>query len=300
MLEKIKSTIALLAGSLFILCAVGYLVVQLFSLNRNMNRVVSMDIPSIKTTLEKSAEKAESIKTDISGISDKINDYSDRTQSITQIEKDVGVIAKKITEEVATDLNRIEGESAQHVDAVRMLSEKIDTLSLQYVKFFRLAEDKITVSIPPKWIDALPQREGTIFSLGLSPSTSKLTNAQQAAVTQARVNLATLLESKTIRAMGRIIASAGKTPPQSIDDFSEQFRAQLTKAIDELLEESQVESYWVGPMGYVYALVSFPLDRGIEGTRFGMLVDTLKLMHQSITGSQMKDFERQLKVELLK
>lgn len=297
---KIKTIIQLLGGGILILGTLGYVASQFVSINSKLHQMVSSDIPKLTTTLEKNSEKSDNIKVTMDGITNRINSFVDQTESIKKIESDVGLLIKRIYDEVISEINQLEKESEQNLNEVKNLTQKVDNLSLQYVKFLKLSDDKITVSVPPKWIDELPKRNGTLYSIGVSPSATKLTKAQHDAEEQARSHLSTLFERKTIKAVGRIIEAAGKAPPKNVEDLSAQFREQLTKAINELLVDSQIESYWIDPAGYVYALVSFPLEQGIEGSKFGMLIETLKLMHKSITGVFMQDFERQLKVELLK
>ncbi|MCK5009732.1 MAG: hypothetical protein KAS98_04550, partial [Deltaproteobacteria bacterium] len=193
--------------------------------------------------------------------------------------RNIEILTEKINDELIPERKG----SEQNIEAIKILAQKIDKLSSQYVKFLKLAEDKIIVSIPPKWIDELPHRRGTIFALGISPQSNKLTIAQQRALKQARSNVAMMLQRKTFNAVRHAIESAGKPYPNSLKELTPEFKHQITEAINELLVDSQIESYWVDPNGYVYALVSLSIEKYLEGSKLGILIETLRLTKQSIT-----------------
>jgi hypothetical protein len=207
-------------------------------------------------------------------------------------------LTHRINEELMKDIDELGEESSQNTQAITGLSQKIDTLSRQYVNFLKLAEDKITVSIPPRWVDELPRREGSIFSVGVSPLTGKLNKAQQSAVEEALAGMTQMLERKTFSAVGYTIRAAGKEPPASFGELSPAFKKNVAEAIQELLADFQVENYWVDPAGYVYALISLPVKQGMENSQLGMLMETLQLTQLSITDALKKDFEKNLKLEL--
>jgi len=299
-LNKIKFIIKLTGGVAVIVGALWYLAGQFASIDAQLTQVVSIDIPKIKSTFEENSDKTEKIKTDMSNIAQRFNDLGDQAENVKKIEIDIGLLAGKIDDEVISEISKLESENKQNIEEVKVLAQKIDNLSKQYVKFLNLSKDKITVSIPPKWVDELPYRNGTIFTIGVSLSNNKLNKVQQSAVEQARFHMAIMLERKTINAIAYTIESAGKLPPNNFDELSEKFKEQITDAINELLFYSQVESYWVDPAGYVYALVSLPVKDIIDGSKFGVLVETLNLTHISITEALKQDFKKQLKVELLK
>ena len=100
--------------------------------------------------------------------------------------------------------------------------------------------------------------------------------------------------------MANTVRAADKTPPATFEELSKQLRQQITEAINELLLDFRVESYWIDPAGFVYSLISLPIEDRIEGSRFGMLIETLKLTHLSITEAMQQDFKDNLQVELLK
>ena len=282
-----------------VVLALWYLTEQFVSIETKLTQVVAADIPTIKETLGKNSERTDLIKADVNSITHKINDLETQGEAFNQIETNVDLITKKIDEELVAGMSQLEKESGQNTQEVKALSKKIDTLSRQYVKFLKLAEDKITVSIPPKWLDTLPYREGTVFSVGISPQTDKLPVAQQNAVTQALSNMARMLERKTISAVALTIRSAGKSPPTKFNELSKQFKEQMTDAINELMVDFRVESYWVDPAGFVYALISLPIEDRINDSQFGLLIETLKLTYLSVTEAVPDDFERNLQIELL-
>ena len=300
MSTKIK-TILQVAGSItFILAALGYLAYQFASIETKLNQVVKTDIPKLKNTLEKNADMTGTLQTDMHSLTQELNDLGDQVETVKNIETNVNLLSEKINEELIAGISQLEQESLQNIKEVQELAQKIDNLSRQYVKFLKLSEDKITVSIPPKWVDALPYREGTVFSVGISPSTKELQNSQKRAVEQALTTMTTLLERKTFNAVACTIRSAGKTPPTQFEELSEQFKGQITEAIHELLLDFRVESYWVDPAGYVYALISLPIEDRIKGSQFAMLIETLKLTQLSVTEALQQDFEKHLQIELLK
>ena len=300
MSTKIK-TILQVAGSItFILATLGYLAYQFASIETKLNQVVKADIPTLKNTLEKNADMTGTLQTDMHSLTQELNDLGDQVETVKNIETNVNLLSEKINEELIAGISQLEQESLQNIKEVQELAQKIDNLSRQYVKFLKLSEDKITVSIPPKWVDALPYREGTVFSVGISPSTKELQNSQKRAVEQALTTMTTLLERKTFNAVAYTIRSAGKTPPTQFEELSEQFKGQITEAIHELLLDFRVESYWVDPAGYVYALISLPIEDRIKGSQFAMLIETLKLTQLSVTEALQQDFEKHLQIELLK
>lgn len=300
MSNKIKFIIQLIGVISVILGVLWYLATQFSSIDIKLNQVISTDIPGIKSTLEKNSERTDEIKTDVDNLTLKITNLGDQAESISKIETNMDLLTQKINDEVISEINQLEKEREQNVKELKILSKKIDYLSRQYVKFLKLSKDKIIVSIPPKWVDELPYNSSIIYAVGISPSTSELDKAQQRAVEQARSNIAMMLERKTINAVGYVIKSAGKNPPRSLDELSKQFKEHLTEAINELLVDSRVESYWVDPSGFVYVLVSLPVEAIIEGSKLGILIETLRLTHLSITEVLMQDFKKQLKLELLK
>jgi len=210
----------------------------------------------------------------------------------------VGTIARRINEELMSQIEQLGRESKQGAEEAKKLSQKIDILSRQYVSFLKLAEDKITVSVPPRWVDEPPRRDGIIFSMGISTMTGKLTRAQQSAVEQAIASMSKMLERKTFSAVGYTIRSAGRKPPATFDELSPDFKKNIAAAISELLENFQIESYWVDPAGYVYALISLPLKEVMENSQLGMLLETLKITRLSITDALKDDFKKNLQLEL--
>jgi hypothetical protein len=270
----IKGMLKMLTGAAVILGSAGYLAYRLASLETKVEQAVDVDIPGMQGTLKDSALKTDKITTD------------------------VDMIARRINEELMGRIEQLGKESAQSAEKTKELSEKIDTLTSQYVRFLKLAEDKITVSIPPRWVDELPRRDGTIFSMGISTTTGKLSKAQQSAVEQAVASLSKMLERKTFAAVGYTIRSAGRKPPASFDQLSPEFKKNISGAIRELLDNFQVENYWVDPAGYVYALISLPLKEVMENSQLGMLMETLKLTQLSITDALKDDFKKNLQLEL--
>ena len=295
-----KFAIQMSGGIAVIVGMLWYLAGQFASIDVQLTQVVSKDIPKIKNDLESHYEKTEQIRTNMDNISRTFDTLGDQAENINKIEKSMDLLTDKIDDEIISEMNQLEMERKNNIKEVEMLSRKIDNLSRQYVKFLKLAKDKITVSIPPKWVDELPCRDGMIFNVGVSPSTKRINEAQQFAVKQARSHMTIVLKRKTINAIGSTIEAAGKLPPSAFDELSEQFKKQVNEAISELMIYSRIESYWVDPAGYIYALVSLPVKNIIEGSKFGVLIETLKLTHHSITEALTQDFKQQLKVELLK
>ncbi len=252
----------------------GYLAYRLASLETKVEQAVDVDIPGMQGTLKDSA-----LKTD-------------------KITADVDMMARRINDELMSQIEQLGKESKQGAEQTKVLSEKIDALSGQYVHFLKLAEDKIIVSVPPRWVDELPRRDGTIFSMGISTGAGKLGKAQKSAVEQAVAALSKMLERKTFAAVGYTIRSAGKKPPASFDELSPEFKKNIAGAIRELLDNYQVENYWVDPAGYVYALISLPLKEVMENSQLGMLMETLKLTQLSITDALKDDFKKNLQLEL--
>ncbi len=267
--SRIKGFFQVIGVVTVIISAIWYLTQQFNSIETKLNQVVASDIPQLRETLGKNAEKTDSIRVDINTITHKMDGLETRSAEFDRIEK-----------------------------TVDLLTKKIDNLSMQYVKFLKLAEDRITVSVPPKWLDSLPYREGTVFSVGISSQTGKLRTAQQNAVEQALSNMKKMLERKTISAVAFTIRSAGKSPPTSFEELSEQFREQMTNAINELMVDFRVESYWVDPAGFVYALISLPVEERIKDSQFGLLIETLKLTHLSVKEAVADDFKKNLQIEL--
>ncbi|MBW2222272.1 MAG: hypothetical protein JRF22_07045 [Deltaproteobacteria bacterium] len=192
--------IAVTVGMLW--CLAG----QFASIDVQLTQVVSKDIPKIKNDLESHYEKTEQIRTNIDNISLTFDTLGDQAESINKIEKSMDLLTDKIDDEIISEMNQLEMERKNNIKEVEMLSRKIDNLSRQYVKFLKLAKDKITVSIPPKWVDELPCRDGMIFNVGVvSPSTKRINEAQQLAVKQARSHMTIVLKRKTINAIGSTI-----------------------------------------------------------------------------------------------
>jgi hypothetical protein len=300
MSNKIKSILQVTGGIAVMVTALWYLAHQFASIETKLNQVVQGDIPKIQDTLEKNAEMTDVLQTDMHSLTQELNDLGDQVETIKQIETNMDLLTKKINEELIAGISQLEQESVHNTKEVQELAQKIDNLSRQYVKFLKLSEDKITVSIPPKWVDELPYRDGTVFSVGISPSTKELQRSQKRAVEQALTNMTTLLERKTFNAVAYTIRSAGKTPPTHFEELSQQFKGQITEAINELLLDFRVESYWVDPAGYVYTLISLPIEDRIKGSQFAMLIETLKLTQLSVTEALKQDFEKHLQIELLK
>jgi hypothetical protein len=292
--SKLKGVLQVIGTLAVIIIAIWYLTQQFSSIESKLNQVVAADIPTLKETLGKNAEKTDSIRTDVNTITYKINDLETQSVEFDKIETNVDLLTQKIDESIS----QLEQESGQNTKEVKVLSKKIDNLSRQYVKFLKLAEDKITVSIPPKWLDSLPYRKGTLFAVGISPQRGKLLTAQQNAVEQALANMEKMLERKTISAVSFTIRSAGKSPPTSFEELSDQFRTQMTNAINELMVDFRVESYWADPAGFVYALISLPIEDRIQDSQFGLLIETLKLTYLSVTEAATDDFEKNLQIEL--
>lgn len=292
--SKVKSVLQVISTLTVIIIAIWYLTQQFSSIESKLNQVVAADIPKLKETLGKNAERTDSIRDDVNTITYKINDLETQSVEFDKIETNVDLLTQKIDESIS----QLEQGSGQNTKEVKVLSKKIDNLSRQYVKFLKLAEDKITVSIPPKWLDSLPYRKGTLFAVGISPQTGKLLTAQQNAVEQALANMEKMLERKTISAVSFTIRSAGKSPPTSFEELSDQFREQMTNAINELMVDFRVESYWVDPAGFVYALISLPIEDRIQDSQFGLLIEALKLTYLSVTEAATDDFEKNLQIEL--
>lgn len=263
-----------LAGIAVALAIGGYLAYRLASLETKVEQAVDVDIPTMQGTLKESA-----LKTD-------------------KITADVGTMARRINDELMSQIEQLGKESKQGAEQTKALSEKIDALAGQYVHFLKLAEDKIIVSVPPRWVDELPRRDGTIFSMGISTGAGKLGKAQKSAVEQAVASLSKMLERKTFAAVGYTIRSAGRRPPAGFDELSPEFKKNISGAIRELLDNYQVESYWVDPAGYIYALISLPLQEVMENSQLGMLMETLKLTQLSITDALKDDFKKNLQMEL--
>jgi len=272
--STLKGTLKVLSGTVVIFGSVGYLAYRLASLEIAVERAVDIDIPTMQDTLNASA-----LKTD-------------------KITADVDTIARRINEELMKNLKQLSTESKRSAEETKALSQKVDMLTRQYVNFLKMAEDKIIVSVPPRWVDELPRRDGTIFSMGISTMTGKLDKGQQSAVEQALTSMSNMLERKTFAAVGYTIRSAGKKPPAHFDDLSPDFKKNIAGAISELLGNFQVENYWVDPAGYVYALISLPLKEVMENSQLGMLMETLKLTQLSITDALKDDFKKNLQLEL--
>lgn len=278
-LGKIKLIIQFIGGILLILAVLWYLTTQFSSIDLKLKQVVSTDIPTIKNELYKDSKATEKMKAGMDVLTRNIAAWEDQKESIKKIETDIDLLTKKINDELIPERKG----SEQNIEAIKILAHKIDKLSSQYVKFLKLAEDKIIVSIPPKWVDELPHRRGTIFALGIGPKSDKLTMAQQRAVEQARSNMSMMLQIKTFNAVRHTIESTGKPSPNSLKELSPEFKQQITEAVNELLVDSRIESCWVDPNGYVYALVSFPVEKYLEGSKLGILVETLRQTKLSIT-----------------
>ena len=279
MLSRIKLIIQFVGGIVLIILALWFLTTQFAFISSKIKHVVSTDIPIIKNRLDKNSKATEKMKTDMDNLTKNIAAWGDRKKSIKEIDTNIDLLTKKVNDKLLQ-----EGKgSEQNIETIKILAHKIEKLSKQYVRLLKLAEDKIIVSIPPKWIDELPHRRGTIFALGISPQSNKLTITQQRALKQARSNVAMMLQRKTFNAVRHAIESAGKPYPNSLKELTPEFKHQITEAINELLVDSHIESYWVDPNGYVYALVSLSIEKYLEGSKLGILIETLRLTKQSIT-----------------
>ena len=278
MSSKTKRIIQFIIGIVLILALLCYLAIQFASINTKLKQVVSTDIPIIKNRLKRGSTATEKMEADMDTLSENIASWGDYQESIKEIESNIAILTKKINDELIPERKG----NKQNVEAIKILSQKIDKLSKQYVRFLKLAEDKIVVSIPPKWVDELPHREGTIFAIGIGPKNNKLTTAQERASEQARSNMAMMLRSKTLDAVRHTIESAGKLPPNGLKELSPEFKQEINEVVDELLLDSQIESYWVDPNGHVYALVSLPIEKYLERSKLGTLIETLRLTKQSI------------------
>ncbi len=300
MSSKLKDIFKIIFLTMVIMVSLWYLIHQFATIEARLKQVVVKEIPSIKETLEENSKRSTMIKTAVSDLTHQLSSLEIQEDSVKKIREDLEHITQKIDEELVPGLAQLEQESGASTAEVKDLSQKIDILSKQYVKFLKLSEDKITVSIPPKWLDTLPSRKGTIFAIGISSKTPEIQKSQQRAVEQALSNMSMMLKRKTTNAVANTVRAAGKTPPATFEELSKQLRQQITEAINELLLDFRVESYWIDPAGFVYSLISLPIEDRIEGSRFGMLIETLKLTHLSITEAMQQDFKDNLQVELLK
>ena len=278
MSSKTKRIIQFIIGIVLILALLCYLAIQFASINTKLKQVVSTDIPIIKNRLKRGSTATEKMGADVKSLTGNIATWEDYKESIREIERNIEILTEKINDELIPERKG----NKQNVEVIKILSQKIDKLSKQYVRFLKLAEDKIVVSIPPKWVDELPHREGTIFAIGIGPKNNKLTTAQERASEQARSNMAMMLRSKTLDAVRHTIESAGKLPPNGLKELSPEFKQEINEVVDELLLDSQIESYWVDPNGHVYALVSLPIEKYLERSKLGTLIETLRLTKQSI------------------
>lgn len=283
MLGKMKRTIQFVVGLLIILAVLWYLTIQFASIQSKLRHVVSTDIPTIQNRLERSSTATEKMEANVQTLTETMAAWDDYNESIRDIEKRMDHLTQKINDAFMPES---EGRK-QNIETIKLLAQKIDQLSKQYVRFLKLAEDKIVVSIPPRWVDELPHRDGTMFAVGIGPKNSKLETAQDRAAKQARSNMAGMLHSKTLDAVRQTIESTGKPLPEGLNELSPGFKEEVNEAIDELLLDSTTESYWVDPNGHVYALVSLPLEPYVGRSKLGTLMDTLILTKQSITESLM-------------
>jgi len=281
MSSKTKRIIQFIVGIVLILAVLCYLAIQFASINTKLKQVVSTDIPIIKNRLKRGSTATEKMEADMDTLTGNIASWGDYKESIKEIKRNIDFLTKKINDELIPEMKG----KKQNVEVIKTLAQKIDKLSKQYVIFLKLAEDKIVVSIPPKWVDELPHREGTIFAIGIGPKNNKLTTAQERAGKQARSNMAMMLRSKTLDAVRNTIESAGKTSPNGLKELSPEFKQEINKAVDKFLLESQIESYWVDPNGHVYALVSLPIEKYLKRSNLGTLIETLRLTKQSFTGA---------------
>lgn len=283
MLINTKRTIQLVVGLLIILPTLWYMAIQFASVQSKLRHVVSTDIPIIQNRLERSSTATEKMEANLQMLTESMAAWDHYQESINEIEKSMQRLTQKMNDAVIPES---EGRK-QSIDTIKRLAEKIDQLSKQYVRFLKLAEDKIVVSIPPKWVDEPPRREGTMFAVGVGAKNSKLEMSQALAVKQGRSNMARMLHSKTLDAIRQTIESAGKPLPHGLNELSTGFHEEINEAIDELLLDSRIESYWVDPNGHVYALVALPVEAYLGRSKLGTLIETLKLTKQSITESLM-------------
>lgn len=272
---------------------------QFASMDGQLTRVISAEIPKIKNDLDTNYEKAEQIKIKMDHMARTVDAFGNRAESIGQMDKNMSLLTGKINDDIISEINQIDLERKRSIKEVEMLSRKIDHLSKQYVKFLKLSKDKITVSIPPKWVDELPRRDGMIFHVGVSPATRRINEAQELAVNQARSHMATILKRKTMNAMESTIEASGTISPNAFDELSESFKKQVNAAIGEWMVNSRMESYWIDPAGYVYALLSLPVNNIIDSSSFGVLIETLKRVQRSTAETLAQNFTDQLKAELL-
>ena len=99
--------------------------------------------------------------------------------------------------------------------------------------------------------------------------------------------------------MTSAIEAGGQIYPNAFDELSGPFHNQVNAAVDTWMANSRMESYWIDPAGYVYALLSLPVNNIIGSSNFNVLIETLKQAQQSSTETQAQDFINQLKTELL-
>ena len=239
MSSKTKRLIQFIVGIVFILAVLCYLAIQFASINTKLKQVVSTDIPIIKNRLMSGSTATEEIEANVKTLTGNFATWENYKESIREIERNIEILTKKINDELIPKSNG----KKQNVEAIKILAHKIDKLSKQYVRFLKLAEDKIVVSIPPKWVDELPRREGTIFAIGIGPKNNKLTTAQQRADEQASSNMAMMLRSKTLDAVRHTIESAGKTPPNGLKELSTEFKEEINEVVEEFLRFEFLERY---------------------------------------------------------
>lgn len=294
-----KFIIQLLVGIAIMAGALWYLASQFVAIDGQLSQVISTEIPKIKNDLDSNYEKSEQIKTKMNHMASIMDALADQAESIGNMEKNMGLLTDKMDDEIISEMNQIGLERKTNIEEVEMLSRKIDDLSKQYVKFLKLSKDKITVSIPPKWVDELPRRDGMLFHVGVSPATRRINEAQDLAVNQARSHMTTVLKRKTMNAMTSAIEAGGQIYPNAFDELSGPFHNQVNDAVDAWMADSRMESYWIDPAGYVYALLSLPVNNIIGSSNFNVLIETLKQAQQSSIETQAQDFINQLKTELL-
>jgi len=146
MSSKTKRLIQFIVGIVFILAVLCYLAIQFASINTKLKQVVSTDIPIIKNRLISGSTATEEIEANVKTLTGNFATWENYKESIREIERNIEILTKKINDELIPKSNG----KKQNVEAIKILAHKIDKLSKQYVRFLKLAEDKIVVSIPPQ------------------------------------------------------------------------------------------------------------------------------------------------------
>jgi hypothetical protein len=282
--EKIKLVIQLTGGMVLVCAGWWYLATQFATIDSQLDRVMSADMPTIKKGLDADSKTVEKLQVDMGILTKNIEALEKQKERIRKMQASIELLSQKFDDELPTE----EMEREQTTDAVKMLVAHIDRLSKQYRRFLERAENKIVVSLPPKWVDELPTKRGTLYALGIGPGDVTFKSAQKQAVEQALSMMSVTLRKKTFDEVRSIVTSAGKPSPLDFEELTPAFKKQVNKAVNELLGETHSESYWVDPDGYVYALVSLPIEKYLEGSELGALIETLRQTKQSITTASTK------------